>query len=921
MGKAIGIDLGTTNTAVAVVVDGRPRVLEDEKGYKVLPSVVSVKADGRFVVGQSAKSLIITEPARTAFAIKRLLGRRFDSPEATEVRKRVSFGIEPAPDGSCQVVIGGEAYTPVEIAALVLQVAKGMAERALGDTVDEAVITVPAYFNHQQRSATFEAARLAGLKCERLLNEPTAAALAYGFRKDIDRTIVIFDLGGGTFDVSVLHLSRGVYEVLGTGGDTYLGGEDFDYRLVEYLADHFQNQHGVDLRQDRLALQRVKEAAERAKCELSFTDRTTVMVPRITATQNLEVPLSRLTLESLVKDLVERAVARTRKVVNEAGLQINQIDDVVLVGGQTRMPRVREAISSLFQKEPSRSVHPEEVVAIGAAVHASSLTDAATQAPLLLDVTPFDLGIEVAGGLFQPVIQRNAHVPVVAARTFATAHDNQDAVKVTVRQGESRFSVENEFLGEFVMGGLTPAPRMMTKVEVSFKLDTNGMLQVSAREPGTGEQRQITIRNYAQVAQGGGAVSAEVEGDGPAAAGPTSPPAGGAASPEPSTVPMAPKKGGFFDRLFHRGEPKKKEAPKAPPVAEKPAPVAEVPTAPMAPAPEPEPLGFAELSELPPELADLDPIDEAPLDMVPLDEVPPPPPPPPARPVTPPPAVRSPFDDEGAGESLMPLGMAARGRGGVDPFAGAPDPFARGAGPRKPEPRKPEPKGPVIDPFAEDDAFGDDGAFGEEDDAFAMPVDEAAGHEAEEESWDRSLADMEAELEALAPPPPPPPPPPVPSPTRAKVMRELTPGEDDDHSEDTDLFRKTAKGLSKLGGESLHPRSTEPTEDASRRKKPARLKLAYRVAEAMVAEYLENLRLGGCFVKTDSPLPVGREVVIEVRAPGLIEPLRLDGVVVASSAVGAGAKGPGMDVRYRLDERARKEVERTLQGLLPAGRR
>ena len=883
MGKAIGIDLGTTNTAVAVVVDGRPRVLEDEKGYKVLPSVVSVKADGRFIVGQTAKSLIITEPTRTAYAIKRLLGRRFDSIEAAEVRKHVAFGVEAAADGSCQVVIGGEAYTPVEIAALVLQVAKGMAERALGDTVDEAVITVPAYFNHQQRSATFEAARLAGLKCDRLLNEPTAAALAYGFRKDLDRTIVIFDLGGGTFDVSVLHLSRGVYEVLGTGGDTYLGGEDFDYRLVEYLADHFQNQHAVDLRQDRLALQRLKEAAERAKCELSFTDRTTVMVPRITATQNLEVPLSRLTLESLVKDLIERAVERTRRVVTEAGLQINQIDDVVLVGGQTRMPRVREAISSLFQKEPSRSVHPEEVVAIGAAVHASSLTDASTQAPLLLDVTPFDLGIDVAGGLFQPVIQRNAHVPVVAARTFATAHDNQDAVKVTVRQGESRFAVENEFLGEFVMGGLTPAPRMMTKVEVSFKLDTNGMLLVSAREPGTGESRQITIRNYAQVAQGGGAVSAQVEGDAPAAAAASAKAPAEAPRSEPDTAPIGGKKkgGGFFDRLFGSG----KKKPEAAPVAAAPAVAAPDPQPAVAPEPAPDELGMdalGDLGELPPELSPLDEVSEGePLDMVPLDE-------PTAAPEP------SPFDDEGASESILPTGMGGWGGGRRDSVA---DPFA--AGP---------------DPFGEP----------EEGDDYAMPVDEAETAEAGEESWDRSLADMEAELEAaygaaaLAPPPPPPPPPAVPSPSRAKVIRELTPGDDDDRSEDTDLFRKSAKGLSRLPADSLHGQSAEPTEEASRRKKPARLKLAYRVAEAMVAEYRENLRQGGCFVKADQPLPVGREVVIEVRAPGLIEPLRLDGVVTGSSATGVvdPLRGPGMQVRYRLDDRARAEVERTLAGLV-----
>ena len=389
MQKAIGIDLGTTNTVVAVLLDGRPQVLEDDRGYRVLPSVVTIDGLGAEVVGHAARNRILTDPDKTVYAIKRLMGRRFDSEQIADARQRVGYRIEAAPDGTCVVVAGGRTLSPVEVSAMILRTAREMAERALGQPVEEAVITVPAYFNHQQRNATMEAAQLAGLRCDRLVNEPTAAALAYGYRKDIDRTLLIYDLGGGTFDVSVLHLSGGVYEILSTRGDTFLGGEDFDYRLVDYLADHFQTQTGQDLRNDRMALQRIKDAAERAKCELSFTDKTTVLVPRLAKDRNLELAITRLTLESLVEDLVERSVEVTRKAVADAGLNLGDIDDVILVGGQTRMPRVRESISGLFGKEPSRGVHPEEVVAIGAAVHAASILEAGTgPSHVLIDVTP-----------------------------------------------------------------------------------------------------------------------------------------------------------------------------------------------------------------------------------------------------------------------------------------------------------------------------------------------------------------------------------------------------------------------------------------------------------------------------------------------------------------------------------------------------
>ena len=553
MGKAIGVDLGTTNTAVAVLVDGRPRVLEDEKGYKVLPSCVAFKGDGKRVVGQTARNLIITQPENTAYAIKRLMGRRYDSPEVAEVKKLVSYHIAQADDGMCKVRVGDDWYTPVEISAVILQVAREMAERSLGDTVDEAVITVPAYFNHAQRSATFDAARLAGLRCERLLNEPTAAALAYGYRKDIERRIVVYDLGGGTFDVSVLQLARGIYEVLATSGETHLGGEDFDQRIVDQLSEDFLAKTGVDPRTDSTALQRLKDAAERAKCELSFTDRTTILIPMITMADSLETSLSRLALEGLVGDLVDRTLEITRDAIKSAGLRLADIDDVILVGGQTRMPRVREAIRSLFQKEPSRSVHPEEVVAIGAAVHATSLTSLEAHKPLLLDVTPFDLGIDVAGGLFKKIITANSQVPASFTESFATVKDNQKQVRVTVRQGGAPIATENEFLGEFVMAGLTQAPRMETKVEVTFKIDTNGMLHVTATEAGSGDRKRITIRNYAEFVQGEG-IAPDLEGDlgGPEVDDDEE--AGGTTGGRTSGGSDAPPSG-FLRRLFGRRKP------------------------------------------------------------------------------------------------------------------------------------------------------------------------------------------------------------------------------------------------------------------------------------------------------------------------------------------------------------------------------
>jgi len=511
MGAVIGIDLGTTNTVVAVVEGGRPRVLEDSRGYRVIPSCVAAKESGRFVVGHAAKSMILTHPDRTVYAVKRLLGRPFDAEETREAVSRVGYHAESTEEGWVQLQVGEGTMSPVEVIAVVLRVARETAEAVLGEPVQEAVVTVPAYFNHRQRSSTLEAARRAGLHCERLLNEPTAAALAYGHRRDVAKVVLVFDLGGGTFDVSVLHLSRGVYEVLATLGDTFLGGEDFDYRLVDYLASTFIKKGGVDVREDATALQRLKEAAERAKCELSFSDQTTLFLPRLSRENNLDVVVRREILEELVEDLVQRTLEVAQRAVADAGLQLEAVDDVILVGGQTRMPRIRRAIEEVFGKKPSATVHPEEVVALGAALHAEALARPDGEAPVLIDVTPFDLGIDAAGGAFTPIIQRNSKVPSSRSRTFTTVVDNQESVRIIVRQGQSRRSAENEFLGELVLFGIPAAPRMKPKLDVTFRIDASGMLQVSAKEQATQAAQQITIEEYPKLGRRG--VAGEGTGD------------------------------------------------------------------------------------------------------------------------------------------------------------------------------------------------------------------------------------------------------------------------------------------------------------------------------------------------------------------------------------------------------------------------
>ena len=491
----VGIDLGTTNSCVAAIIEGRPKIIEDERGYNILPSCVAFRSKGKFVVGHGAKALILTNPDQTVYAAKRLIGRRFSSPEIQEAVNRLSYQVFEGVNDEVLLRLGEVELTPVEVSSVVIKCIKEVAERSLDTAVQRAVVTVPAYFNNAQRMATKEAVELAGLECMRLVNEPTAAALAYGFKKDLDKKIAIYDLGGGTFDLSVLEISGGVYETLGTSGNSYLGGEDFDYRVVDHLAEQFVADHGEDLREDRMSMQRLKDAAERAKCELSFVDKTPVLIPRVYENYNLEMTLTRDVLESLVDDLIRETVRITSEALNEANVSIDELDEIILVGGMTRMPKVQEAIRVFFGMAPCKGVHPEEVVAIGAAVQAYSLENEA-ESHLLLDVTPFSLGIDTAGGFFGKVINRNSTIPVNQSRCFTTVNDNQDEVKIVVRQGESGMADENEFLGEFTLEGIRPAPRMVPRVDVTFKIDANGILNVSAVDRDTGEKQTVKIRDY-----------------------------------------------------------------------------------------------------------------------------------------------------------------------------------------------------------------------------------------------------------------------------------------------------------------------------------------------------------------------------------------------------------------------------------------
>ena len=496
MGKAIGIDLGTTNSVVAVMMGGEPVVIPNQEGNRTTPSVVAITEKGERLVGQIAKRQSITNPENTIFSIKRLMGRKFNSAQVDHAKKRLPYKIVEAPNGDAHVEIRGKKYSPPEVSAMVLQKLKQAAEDYLGEPVTEAVITVPAYFDDSQRQATKDAGKIAGLNVLRIINEPTAAALSYGLDKKKEEKVAIYDLGGGTFDISILEIGEGVIEVKSTNGDTYLGGDDFDLRVIDWLVEEFKKEQGIDLKQDKMALQRLKESAERAKIELSTATETEINLPFITADatgpKHMLIKLSRSKFEQLTDDLVQNTIEPCKRALSDAGLSTSQIDEAILVGGQTRSPKVQSVVQGYFGKEPNRSVNPDEVVAVGAAIQAAVLKGEVKEV-LLLDVTPLSLGIETLGGIFTKIIERNTTIPTKKSQVFSTASDNQPAVTIKVHQGEREMASDNKLLGVFELVGIPPAPRGLPQIEVTFDIDANGIIHVSAKDLGTGKEQSIKI--------------------------------------------------------------------------------------------------------------------------------------------------------------------------------------------------------------------------------------------------------------------------------------------------------------------------------------------------------------------------------------------------------------------------------------------
>jgi len=497
MDKVIGIDLGTTNSCVAIVEDGTPLVIPNRGGYKTTPSMVAVAENGKRLVGHIAKRQAITNSENTVYAIKRLMGRRFNSPAVKASMETVPYTLVEGPNGDVRVRLRDREYSPAEVSSHILQEMRLIAEEYLGEEVQKAVVTVPAYFNDGQRQATKDAGRIAGLDVIRIINEPTAAALAYGFGKNIERKVAVYDLGGGTFDISILEIGNGVFEVISTAGDTFLGGEDFDKRIIDWLVFGFAKEHKIDLRKDKMALQRLKDVAEKAKCELSAVKETEINLPFIISTSrndalHLQRGLTREKLEELTVDLVERTLLICKKTLREADIDRSELEDVILVGGQTRMPKVQEMVAEFFGLEPCKGVHPDEVVALGAAIQGSALVDEESDM-LLLDVTPHSLGIMIVGGYFHKLIEQNTTVPTNKSHVFTTVKDNQTSVKILVLQGEAERAEENELLGEFILTGLRRAPRGEVEVEVTFDISADGIVSVSAKDMETGQEQSITV--------------------------------------------------------------------------------------------------------------------------------------------------------------------------------------------------------------------------------------------------------------------------------------------------------------------------------------------------------------------------------------------------------------------------------------------
>ncbi|HLE68919.1 MAG TPA: molecular chaperone DnaK [Vicinamibacteria bacterium] len=497
MSKVVGIDLGTTNSCIVVMEGGTPQVIPNQEGARTTPSIVAFTSKGERLVGQIAKRQALTNPQNTVYGVKRLIGRRFNSPEVQHSSKVLPYQIIEAANGDAHLQIDNRVYSPPEISAIVLQKLKAAAEDYLGEPVEEAIITVPAYFNDSQRNATKDAGTIAGLKVQRILNEPTAASLAYGMIEKKSGKVAVYDLGGGTFDISILELNDGIYQVLATGGDTYLGGEDFDQLIIGWLVEEFQKENGIDLRGDRMALQRLKEAAEKAKCELSTQPQAEIVLPFISANQSgpkhLNTVLTRTKFEQMIQPLLDRTVKPCEDAIKEAGLSKQELDEVIPVGGQTRTPKVLETIKKIFAKEPNRSVNPDEVVSIGAAIQTGILAGEVTDL-VLLDVTPHTLGIETKDGTFTPLIERNSNIPTKKSRIFTTVTDNQTKVEVHVLQGEGNMANENTSLGKFMLTDVAPAPKGVPQVEVTFEIDVNGIVQVTALDQATGRQQNITVR-------------------------------------------------------------------------------------------------------------------------------------------------------------------------------------------------------------------------------------------------------------------------------------------------------------------------------------------------------------------------------------------------------------------------------------------